>query len=205
MTKDAAGTDITGTDASTGTGTSADGATGTGATDTTDTTDVNATNTYATDEAGTDTPAPATGATAPDRATAETTARVWRGMAALVLEQSRDRKELVETFGMSFFRIKALRRIAARPSRMSELATRLGTDRPYLSLVVDDLVKRGLVERHQHPTDRRSKIVKATPEGLAVADRANAIMGTPPPQLAALPPEDLAALDRILTSLGAQG
>jgi DNA-binding MarR family transcriptional regulator len=86
---------------------------------------------------------------------------------------------------------------------MSELATELGTDRPYLTLLVDDLVKRGLVERHQHPTDRRCKIVTATPEGLATAARANAILGTPPPALKSLSPEDLATLDRITAALTA--
>jgi DNA-binding MarR family transcriptional regulator len=108
---------------------------------------------------------------------------------------------VVDALGMSFFRIKALRRIAAKPSRMSELAAQLATDRPYLTLVVDDLVKRGLAERHQHPTDRRCKIVSATEAGHAVAARANAILGTPPPNLATLPPDDLAALDRIVAAL----
>lgn len=134
---------------------------------------------------------------------AQAAARVWRNLRTLVLEQHEGRKDVVEALGMSFFRAKALRRIAARPSRMSELATELGTDRPYLTLLVDDLVKRGLVERHQHPTDRRSKIVSATPEGRAVAARAEEILGTPPPALRALPEADLAALDRIMTTLAA--
>lgn len=133
----------------------------------------------------------------------ETAARVWRNLAAVVLERNERRKETAEALGMSFFRVKALRRIAARPRRMSELAAELSSDRPYLTLVVDDLVKRGLVERNQHPTDRRCKIVSATPAGLEAAARANAILGTPPPALLALPPEDLAALDRIAAALAA--
>jgi len=141
--------------------------------------------------------------------TTETTAaggtaeRVWRRLRTLVLEQNERRKETADALGMSFFRVKALRRIAARPSRMSELAAELGTDRPYLTVVVDDLVKRGLVERHPHPTDRRCKIVTVTPEGEAAAARANAILGTPPPVLQDLPAEDLAALDRITAALSA--
>ncbi|WP_225844710.1 MarR family winged helix-turn-helix transcriptional regulator [Streptomyces sp. HPF1205] len=133
----------------------------------------------------------------------ETAARVWRNLAAVVLERNERRKETAEALGMSFFRVKALRRIAARPRRMSELAAELSSDRPYLTLVVDDLVKRGLVERNPHPTDRRSKIVSATPAGLEAAARANAILGTPPPALLALPAEDLAALDRIAAALAA--
>ena len=114
------------------------------------------------------------------------TERVWQGLRALVLERNERRKEIVEALGMSFFRVKALRRIAAQPSRMSELAARLASDRPYLTLVVDDLEKRGLVERRQHPTDRRCKIVSATEAGQAVAAAANAILGTPPPALRGL-------------------
>ncbi|WP_329179125.1 MarR family winged helix-turn-helix transcriptional regulator [Streptomyces sp. NBC_01477] len=133
----------------------------------------------------------------------ETAERVWRNLRAVVLERNERRKEVAEAIGMSFFRVKALRRIAARPYRMGDLATELASDRPYLTLVVDDLEKRGLVERTQHPTDRRSKIVSATPAGLATAARANAILGTPPPALLGLSAADLAALDRITAALAA--
>lgn len=133
----------------------------------------------------------------------EMTARVWRNLRTVLLERGERRKDVVEALGMSFFRVKVLRRVAVAPAPLSELATRLGSDRPYLTLVVDDLAKRGLVERHQHPTDRRSKIVSATPEGRAVAARAEEILGTPPPALRALPEADLAALDRIMTTLAA--
>jgi len=144
---------------------------------------------------------PGTADGAADAAAEAAAARAWGRLRALVLERNERRKEVVDAIGMSFFRVKALRRIAAKPSGMSELATQLGSDRPYLSLVVDDLEKRGLVERHQHPTDRRCKIVSATEEGHATAARANAILGTPPPALLELPPEDLAALDRITAAL----
>jgi DNA-binding MarR family transcriptional regulator len=66
---------------------------------------------------------------------------------------------------------------------------------------VDDLEQRGLVRRTEHPTDRRAKVVTATPEGLAAAARAEAILGAPPPALLALPPEDLATLERISARL----
>jgi DNA-binding MarR family transcriptional regulator len=141
-----------------------------------------------------------------ETAAAETAAaeRIWRNLRALVLEQNERRKETAEALGMSFFRVKALRRVAAAPARLSELAAELGSDRPYLTLVVDDLEKRGLVERRQHPTDRRCKIVSVTPEGRTAAEHANAILGTPPPALLNLPPADLAALDRIAEALSAQ-
>lgn len=162
--------------------------------------------------AGQETAAPANGghAGAPEAAGAaeefgaeEAAERVWRNLRSLVLERNERRKEVAEALGMSFFRAKALRRIAKRPSRMSELATQLASDRPYVTLVVDDLEKRGLVERRQHPTDRRCKIVSATEEGLAAAARANAILGNPPPALLALSAADLAELDRITSALAA--
>ncbi|WP_188280762.1 MarR family winged helix-turn-helix transcriptional regulator [Streptomyces sp. CBMA29] len=134
-------------------------------------------------------------------ATAE---RIWRNLRTYVLERNERRKETSEALGMSFFRIKVLRRVAASPARLSELAAELSSDRPYTTLVVDDLAKRGLVERHEHPTDRRSKIVTATAEGHAAADRANAIMGAPPESLSALSAADLTALDRIVAALAAQ-
>ncbi|SHL03297.1 MarR family winged helix-turn-helix transcriptional regulator [Actinacidiphila paucisporea] len=133
----------------------------------------------------------------------EAAERVWRNLRALVLERNERRKEVAEALGMSFFRAKALRRIARRPSQMSELAAELASDRPYLTLVVDDLEKRGLVERRQHPTDRRCKIVSATEAGLAAAARANAILGSPPAALLTLSAADLADLDRITSSLAA--
>jgi DNA-binding MarR family transcriptional regulator len=130
-----------------------------------------------------------------------TAERVWADLCALVLDQNERRKEVAEALGMSFFRVKALRRVAKRAYSMGELAAELATDRPYLTLVVDDLEQRGLVRRTEHPTDRRSKIVSPTPEGLAAASRANAILGAPPPALLALPPDDLAALERITSTL----
>ncbi|CAG6393041.1 MarR family transcriptional regulator [Streptomyces cocklensis] len=133
----------------------------------------------------------------------EAAERVWRNLRSLVLERNERRKEVAEALGMSFFRAKALRRIAKRPSQMGELAAELASDRPYLTLVVDDLEKRGLVERRQHPTDRRCKIVSATEAGLAAAARANAILRNPPPALLALSAADLADLDRITSALAA--
>jgi DNA-binding MarR family transcriptional regulator len=127
--------------------------------------------------------------------------RVWQGMNALVFGNER-RKEVVEALGMSFVRTKALRRIAAQPMPVGDLAAKLLTDRPYATLIVDDLVRRGLVERTTDPADRRRKIVSATPEGAAAAARAEAILlGAPPPGLTGADPADLAAVERVITAL----
>jgi DNA-binding MarR family transcriptional regulator len=131
-----------------------------------------------------------------DRAASE----AWQAMADLVLNNER-RREVSEEVGLSFGKIRALRRIARRPMQMSELASLLTVDPPNLTPVVDDLERAGLVERQPHPTDRRVKLVVATPEGAALAQTADDILARPPARLSALPAEDLETLVRILGPL----
>lgn len=118
-------------------------------------------------------------------------------MSDLVLDNQR-RREVSEQTGLSFGRMKALRRIAGGPTPMRELAGLLGMDPPNLTTVVDDLERIGLVERQPHPTDRRIKLVVATPEGAALAQRAEMILDRPPDALLELPPDELDILVRIL-------
>jgi DNA-binding MarR family transcriptional regulator len=128
-----------------------------------------------------------------DRAASE----AWQAMADLVLNNER-RREVSEEVGLSFGKIRALRRIARRPMPMSELASLLTVDPPNLTPVVDDLEQAGLVERQPHRTDRRVKLVVATPEGTALAQAADDILARPPARLSALPAEELESLVRIL-------
>jgi DNA-binding MarR family transcriptional regulator len=117
----------------------------------------------------------------------------WAAMCDLVLDNER-RREVSDAIGLTFGRIRALRRIAWSPKTMGELASALGIDAPYATLVVDELERQGLVERRPHPTDRRVKVVAATTRGAALARRAEDIMNRPPEALAALPQADLEAL-----------
>ena len=121
----------------------------------------------------------------------------WLLMSDAVLANSR-RREVSEALGMSFSRVRAIRRIAAREMSMGELGTLLGIDRPNVTVLVDDLESRGLVRRTQHPTDRRAKIVQATAEGREEARRADEILATPPERLVALGDDELAALRDLL-------
>jgi len=91
---------------------------------------------------------------------------VWLLMSDLVLDNMR-RRPVAEALGMSFGRARALRRLARRPQSMRELATALGIDPPNATVVVDELERQGLVVRQPHPTDRRAKVVDATPKGRA--------------------------------------
>jgi DNA-binding MarR family transcriptional regulator len=121
-------------------------------------------------------------------------------MSSVVLDNER-RQHLAEEVGMSFARVRALRRIAHGPLSMGELAQRCGIDPPYATVVVDDLQARGLVVRRDHPEDRRAKIVVATEEGRDLAARAERILDEPPAGLAGLAAGELAELERILTKL----
>jgi DNA-binding MarR family transcriptional regulator len=118
-------------------------------------------------------------------------------MSGLVLDNQR-RREVSERTGMSFGRVRALRRIAARPMSMRELAAQLGTDPPNVTTLVDALERAGLVERRAHPTDGRVRLVAATPAGAALARRAEEILGRPPDGLTGLPADELDHLLRIL-------
>jgi len=128
--------------------------------------------------------------------------QAWRAMADLVLDNER-RRQVSEAVGLSFGKTKALRRIAARPMTMGELAALLGVDPPNLTSLVDELEGNGLVERQAHPTDRRAKLVVATEAGAALARRANEILERPPLRLSELPDDDLETLVQILSRVHA--
>jgi DNA-binding MarR family transcriptional regulator len=126
--------------------------------------------------------------------------RSWRAMRALVLDHDH-RKEVCDALDMSFVRIKALLALTGEPMTMRELATRLSTDPPYTTLIVDDLEARKLLARTVHPTDRRAKTVAVTPAGQDAARRAERLLNHPPAALRALSPEQLHTLDQTLAQL----
>jgi DNA-binding MarR family transcriptional regulator len=127
-------------------------------------------------------------------------ARTWRAMGDLVFDHDR-KGQVSERLGMSFGRVRVLRKLAEREMGGRELADSLNVDAPWVTLMVDDLEERGLVERTPHPTDRRRKLLVLTPEGRAVAEEAERILLEPPPALRELPAEDAEALERIMAAL----
>ncbi|MEA2443357.1 MAG: hypothetical protein QOJ12_649 [Thermoleophilales bacterium] len=128
---------------------------------------------------------------------ADLATRAWQAMSAVVLDHDR-RHAVSEALGLSFARVRALRRLAKEPLTLRALAELLAADPPYVTLMVDDLEQRGLVQRNPHPDDRRAKLVALTPAGRAAAARADAILDEPPAALRDAPAEDLAALLRVL-------
>jgi DNA-binding MarR family transcriptional regulator len=135
------------------------------------------------------------------RPAADDAARVWRRMRELVLGRNERRREVCEALDLSFIRVKALLKLRAGPRTMRDLATELAIDRPYATVVIDELERRGLVARTVHPNDRRCRQVSLTAAGEDAARQADQILSDPPPALAALPPADLATLDRLTAAL----
>ena len=133
-------------------------------------------------------------------ADADLASRAWRAMSDIVL--GHDRKIAVsDALGLSFARVRALRRLAEEPLTLRALADLLVADPPYVTLIVDDLEERGFVQRTPHPEDRRAKLVQLTPAGRAAAARADAILDEPPAALRDVPAKDLEALLRVLERL----
>ncbi|WP_232425226.1 MarR family winged helix-turn-helix transcriptional regulator [Pseudofrankia inefficax] len=137
----------------------------------------------------------------PRPAADDAAARVWRRMRELVLGRNERRREVCEALDLSFIRVKALLKLRPGPRTMRDLATELAIDRPYATVVIDELERRGLVARTVHPNDRRCRQVSLTAAGEDAAREADRILSDPPPALAALPPADLATLDRLTAAL----
>jgi DNA-binding MarR family transcriptional regulator len=121
----------------------------------------------------------------------------WSAMTRLVLDNQR-RREVGERTGLSFGKMRALRRIAAEPMCMSQLALSLAMDRPNVTTLVDDLEHLGLVRYTTHPTDNRMKLVTATPKGAALARQAQRILDRPVAALSSLQEDELQFLVQIL-------
>lgn len=128
------------------------------------------------------------------------TRRAWDRLRTLVHDDNR-RAEVSAALGLSFVKIKALRRLLVRPMPMRELAEALVTDKPYVTQIVDALAERGLVVRTVDEHDRRCRIVTLTEAGREAALRSEEILTRPPAGLARLSERDLAELNRILDTL----
>jgi DNA-binding MarR family transcriptional regulator len=126
---------------------------------------------------------------------------VWALLCDLVFDNVR-RREVSDAVGLSFGRVRAIRRLARQPMSMRELAAALDIDPPNATTTVDELEALGLVRRQPHPTDRRAKMVEATPKGMDMARRADEILSTPPPVLSSFSTDDLQTLKRILRGAG---
>lgn len=138
----------------------------------------------------------------PSPARPEVAARVWSAMRAFVAAHDR-RRELQKALdlGRGLGRVKVLVLLTDGPMTLRDIAEANGVDAPYTTVIVDQLVSRGLVQRTAHPDDNRRKLVTLTEVGREAAALAEQILAEPPAELRALAASDLALLEDVLTRL----
>ncbi len=128
--------------------------------------------------------------------------QVWNSLVALVMDSRSDyRRKAIETTGLPFGRVRALRRLDAGPLALHALAEAMTVDAPAATVAVNDLEARGLVVRAPHPTNRRVKLVSLTPAGREMVARVNALTEHAPDAFAALSAAELAVLARVVELL----
>jgi DNA-binding MarR family transcriptional regulator len=71
--------------------------------------------------------------------------------------------------GLGPMEVRCLRHIAHHEgATQSDLVLQSGRDKAQIARLVKGLIERGLVESQPHPVDRRSQVLSATAEGLAL-------------------------------------
>ena len=97
---------------------------------------------------------------------------------------------------------RVVKRLAQRPWLVSELAHSLQLSVPTVSVAVDSLVRRGLVERGEAAGDRRAILLRLTPEGVKNYEAAmEQAVGAFCQIVERMPDEDRAALAAGLTAI----
>ncbi|WP_082772510.1 MarR family winged helix-turn-helix transcriptional regulator [Actinoplanes sp. TFC3] len=100
----------------------------------------------------------------------------------------------------------AFARLSGSGATVVQLAEHLDVTKQAASQMVDELVRRGYVERHPHPTDARARLIVLTARGQACTRAADeAAVEVLQPWAAALGEERLAALRTDLARLAAPG
>ena len=129
---------------------------------------------------------------------------VWRAMAAVVFD-NRDawKRDVIDTTGLPFSRVRVLRRLAKRAMTAKEIAEAATMDAPATSVAVNDLEDRGLVVRQAHPTNRRCKVISLTDAGRRVVATIEGLDDPAPDPFTALSAAELTTLGSILAKLAA--
>lgn len=124
---------------------------------------------------------------------------VWSKLISLVFDGQTDwKREVVSEVGMPFSRVRVLRRLVDRPLTLKGLAEAAIIDAPAATVNVNDLERRGLVERTVDPGNGRVKLVSITPAGRDVVARVAAVHYPAPRGVDALTRDELAELALLL-------
>lgn len=100
----------------------------------------------------------------------------------------------------------AFARLSGGGATVVQLAEHLDVTKQAASQMVDELVRKGYVERHPHPEDARARLIMLTPRGIACTHAADAAAAEVlEPWAAQLGPERLAALRSDLAGLATPG
>ncbi|MEV4322497.1 MarR family winged helix-turn-helix transcriptional regulator [Microbispora rosea] len=112
---------------------------------------------------------------------------------------------ILREHGLSMWAYSVLLRLDERPVRtQAALAESIGADKTRIISVLDDLQRRGLIERSPDPADRRVRLLSITPEGRRLRDAAQAgIRRMEERLLSRLPDDDKEAFVRVLRVLSA--
>lgn len=137
------------------------------------------------------------------KATPETCARQIMELVPLLMRFIRSEMRRQVSGQLSVPQLRVLAYLGRMPGAcLSDVAGHLGVTSPTASAMVDRLVRRGLVERTQHPDERRRVVLRLTAEGMALLERARAFTRAQLGQaLATLSERELRCLDEGLAVL----
>jgi DNA-binding MarR family transcriptional regulator len=138
------------------------------------------------------------------RSAPETPHEVWALLQAFMDAHSTKeklRERVGQVVGTGRGKVRVLMQLEKESLSLGDIAEALQVDRPYATVLVNQLEEIGLVERTAHPGDRRRKVVALTAAGRRAMREATDVLTTPPPELAALDPAELKRLGAVLAKL----
>jgi DNA-binding MarR family transcriptional regulator len=132
--------------------------------------------------------------------------RLWLSMTELVMDHKNLWRETFESrLDVPFSRYRAMRRLERRALTQRDLAELLHVDAPAASVIVADLVERGLATRRPHPDDGRAKIVEITEAGRAWMDEVRSLPVAVPAAVDVLSTTERRELARLLAKMREAG
>ncbi|MGH9211528.1 MAG: MarR family winged helix-turn-helix transcriptional regulator [Acidimicrobiales bacterium] len=129
---------------------------------------------------------------------------VWGSIAALFMSNENHRRmhDVADEVGLTPGLVKSLVDLDPERARpMRELVNQWQCDASFVTVVVDGLEERGLIERKVLPSDRRVKTVELTAPGVAARERVLDALGAPRKSLGALNARERQQLARLLLKL----